>query len=171
MQTWACLPPMALSQDSTSFQPSGLFSKIRACFRWPLAQYASKVSLDTSIPTVASLILATSYSGRARQGSASGNLVHGISGLPRPWIPFGMNSGAWRSGAISTAQVWLTEGTHGARRFPCCFSEILSPAEQAATYKGRPLLATPRTDPYVRLARIRLLPRVFDGEADVWPRV
>ena len=33
---------------------------------------------------------------------------------------------------------------------------------------GRP---PPRTDPYVRLARIRLLPRVFDGEANVWPRV
>src|SRR5271157_1047227 len=31
----------------------------------------------------------------------------------------------------------LTEGTHEAHRFPCCFSEILSPAEQAATYKRR----------------------------------
>jgi len=27
------------------------------------------------------------------------------------------------------------------------------------------LLSAPRTDPYVRIARIRLLPRVFDGEA------
>ena len=30
----------------------------------------------------------------------------------------------------------LTEGTHEAHRFPCCFSEILPPAEQASTYKG-----------------------------------
>jgi hypothetical protein len=40
---------------------------------------------------------------------------------------------------------FLTEGTHEAHRFPCCFSEILSAAEQAATYKGRPLLGAPRT--------------------------
>src|SRR5271154_7457522 len=64
----------------------------------------------------------------------------------------------------------LTEGTHEAHRFPCCFNETLSLAEHAATYKGRPLLGAPRTDPYVRLARIRLLPRVFDGEANAWPR-
>jgi len=36
-----------------------------------------------------------------------------------------------------------------------------------ATYKGRPLLDAPRTDPYGRDSRIRLLPRVCDGEAPV----
>ena len=30
---------------------------------------------------------------------------------------------------------------------------------------------TPRTDPYVRLSRIRLLPRVADGEALIGPRM
>jgi len=46
-------------------------------------------------------------------------------------------------------------------------------SEGRLTHRGRdaPLLSAPRTDPYVRLARIRLLPRVFDGEANVWPRV
>src|SRR3954452_21188937 len=34
------------------------------------------------------------YSGQVWRGSASGNLVRGVSGMPRPWIPFGMNSGA-----------------------------------------------------------------------------
>ena len=37
-------------------------------------------------------------------------LYSGISGLPRPWIPYGMNSGAWRSRAISTAQVLRPKG-------------------------------------------------------------
>jgi hypothetical protein len=50
-------------------------------------------------------------------------------------------------------------------------SEILLPADQAATYKGRPLLHAPRTDPYVRLSRIRLPPWVFDGKALAWPRM
>src|SRR6516162_399621 len=36
-------------------------------------------------------------------------------------------------------------------------------AEQSATYKGRLLPAAPRADPYVRVSRIRLLPRVTDG--------
>src|ERR1700675_4669069 len=40
-----------------------------------------------------------------------------------------------------------TKGTHEAHRFPCCFSEILSPAEQAATYKGRPLHVAPAQIP------------------------
>src|SRR5271169_1963121 len=31
----------------------------------------------------------------------------------------------------------LTEGTHEAHRFPCCFNETLSLAEHAATYKGQ----------------------------------
>src|ERR1700688_3703225 len=44
-------------------------------------------------------------------------------------------------------------------------------AEQAATYKGRPLLGAPRTEPYVRFSRIRLPPWVFDAEALRWPRV
>src|SRR5271154_4447427 len=39
----------------------------------------------------------------------------------------------------------LTEGTHEAHRFPCCFNETLSLAEHAATYKRRPLLGAPRT--------------------------
>jgi len=34
------------------------------------------------------------YSRQAWQGSASDDLVRGVSGMPRPWIPFGMNSGA-----------------------------------------------------------------------------
>src|SRR5271170_3906972 len=59
----------------------------------------------------------------------------------------------------------LTEGTHEAHRFPCCFNETLSLAEHAATYKGRPLLGAPRTEPYVRHSRIRLPPWVFDAEA------
>jgi hypothetical protein len=44
-------------------------------------------------------------------------------------------------------------------------------AEQAATYKGRSLLTAPRTDPYVRNSRIRLLPRVLDEEPLFRPRV
>jgi hypothetical protein len=46
--------------------------------------------------------------------------VHGISGKPRPWIPSSMNSGARKSGAISTAQVlevlhylWRAVDQHG----------------------------------------------------------
>ena len=37
--------------------------------------------------------------------------------------------------------------------------------------QGRGLLRAPRTKPDVRLARIRLPPWVFDGDALVWPRV
>src|SRR6266481_9455528 len=37
--------------------------------------------------------------------------------------------------------------------------------------KGRPLPGAPRTEPYERLSRIRLPPRVFDGEAIAWPGV
>src|SRR5215469_8313827 len=36
---------------------------------------------------------------------------------------------------------------------------------------GTPLPCAPRTDPYVRNSRIRLPPRVFDGEPLVWPGV
>jgi hypothetical protein len=38
-------------------------------------------------------------------------------------------------------------------------SEILLPADQAATYKGRSLLNAPRTDPSEPNSRTRLLPR------------
>src|SRR5271167_2274602 len=65
----------------------------------------------------------------------------------------------------------LTEGTHEAHRFPCCFNETLSLAEHAATYKGHPLLGAPRTEPYGRDSRIRLPPWVFDGETVAWPRM
>src|SRR5271165_1636352 len=44
-------------------------------------------------------------------------------------------------------------------------------ADQAATYKGRPLLSAPRTDPYVRLSRIRLPPWMFDGKPLGRPRM
>src|SRR6476646_10404310 len=37
-------------------------------------------------------------------GSASINLVHGICARTRPRIPSGLNSGAWKSGAKSTAR-------------------------------------------------------------------
>ena len=40
-----------------------------------------------------------------------------------------------------------------------------------ATYKGRSLLSAPRTDPDEPNSSIRLLPRVFDGEALVGPGV
>ena len=40
-----------------------------------------------------------------------------------------------------------------------------------ATYKGRPLLNAPRSDPYGRDSRIRLPPRVFDAEAVRRPRM
>src|SRR4029077_13760381 len=50
-------------------------------------------------------------------------------------------------------------------------SEILPRADQAATYKGCPLLGTPRTEPDVRHSRIRLPPWMFDGAALVGPRV
>ena len=36
---------------------------------------------------------------------------------------------------------------------------------------GTPVASAPRTDPYVQLSRIRLLPRVCDGEALVGPGV
>jgi hypothetical protein len=110
MQTWACLLPMAFSQDSTSFQPSGLLAKILACLRWPLAQLASKVSLDTSIPTIESLTTCYHDRGWTQQSSAADHLVRGISGLPRPWIPSGINSGARRSGAISRVRVLSPKG-------------------------------------------------------------
>src|SRR5580700_49101 len=48
---------------------------------------------------------------------------------------------------------------------------MLLPADQAATYKGRPSPDAPRTDPDERVSRIRLLPRVFDGKADARPGV
>jgi hypothetical protein len=48
-------------------------------------------------------------------------------------------------------------------------SEILLPADHAATYKGCPLLGTPRTDPDEPDSSIRLLPWVFDGEALLGP--
>ena len=37
-------------------------------------------------------------------------------------------------------------------------------AKQSATYKGHPLLSAPRTEPYVRLSRIRLPPWVCNGK-------
>ena len=36
---------------------------------------------------------------------------------------------------------------------------------------GTPIFERPRADPYSRNSRIRLLPRVFDGEAVLWPWV
>ena len=46
---------------------------------------------------------------------------------------------------------------------------MLLPADQAATYKGCPLLDTPRTDPDEPNSSIRPLPWVFDGEALLGP--
>src|SRR5277367_4611420 len=46
---------------------------------------------------------------------------------------------------------------------------MLLPVDQAATYKGCPLLGTPRTDPDEPNSGTRLLPRVSDGEAHTWP--
>ena len=103
-------------------------------------------------------------------GSASINLVHRICARTRPRIPSSLSSGAWKSGAGSTARAWSPKGR---RRLTAILAirQISSIAGHLATYKERPLLSAPRTDPYVRLARIRLLPRVFDGEANVRPRV
>src|SRR5689334_21175675 len=49
-------------------------------------------------------------SSRIQQGSASNHLVHGISCSVRPWIPSSLNSGAWKSGAVSTAQALRPKG-------------------------------------------------------------
>src|SRR5271166_2346977 len=57
------------------------------------------------------------------------------------------------------------------RARPCAGHPRLAGATEKAIAVGRPLLDAPRTDPYVRLSRIRLPPRVLDGEALGWPRV
>ena len=43
-------------------------------------------------------------------GSASINLVHRICVRTRPRIPSSLNSGAWKSGARSTARAWSPKG-------------------------------------------------------------
>jgi Family of unknown function (DUF5681) len=43
-------------------------------------------------------------------GSASINLVHRICARTRPRIPSSLNSGAWKSGAESTARAWSPKG-------------------------------------------------------------
>jgi hypothetical protein len=155
---------MAFSQDSTSFQPSGLFSKILACFRWPLAQFVSKVCLDTSIPTIESLTSCYHDRRWTQQGSAQGSLVRGISGLPRFWMPFGMNSGARSSGAISTAQGLRPKGRMRLTAFLAASAGYCCPPNKLQRTYGRSLLTAPRTDPSEQDSRTWLLPRVFDGE-------
>jgi len=69
----------------------------------------------------------------------------------------------YRSGLVA-------KGTPQAHRFPRHPAEM-SFCRTLATYKERPLLSAPRTDPYVQLARIRLPPSMFDGEPIFWPRM
>ena len=110
---------MALNQPASTSSHRGCSRRSCSVFA-DLAQFASKLSLDTSIPTIGHSLLAT-ISGVNRQGSASGYLVHGISGRPRPgYRP------AWTasSGSRALSIPRLTKGTHEAHRFPCCSSEI-----------------------------------------------
>ena len=138
------------------------------CRRIAMAQWLRVPQLrwDTVLPREVPRPL--SMYGLPPQGSASGRLVHGISRKPRPWIP----SDAMQRSSEKRGQIYragsLTEGTHEAHRFPCC-STICCPRRIRRTYKGRPSLSAPRTDPCKRNSRTRLLPWVFDGQPHTWP--
>ena len=134
---------MALSQDSTSFQPSELFAKILPCFRWPLAQLASKVSLDTSIPTMTSFILCYHYNVRIRQGSASGHLSSGISehAASLDTVRHEQRSSEKRGHIYPTGS--LTKGGHEAHRFPCCSARYWCPPSKPQRTRGAPRGAAP----------------------------
>jgi hypothetical protein len=70
---------------------------------------------------------------------------------------------------------------HSSSQLPLNLFELRLHAVASFSYKGksrsqlgiagRPLLDAPRTDPYVRISRIRLPPWVFDGEAVAGPGV
>jgi hypothetical protein len=76
--------------------------------------------------------------GWTQQGSASDHLVRGISGLPRPWIPYGMNSGARRSRAISTAQVLRPKGRMRLTAFLAARQDIVT-RRTSCNVQGTPI--------------------------------
>src|SRR5215472_13633312 len=89
------------------------------------------------------------------KSSASNNLVRRIYAHARPKIPSNLNSGAWKTGPNLPHGLIRQRDARGSP-----FSSLLSNvciAKQSATYKGRSLLSAPRTKPYGRLSRIRLV--------------
>src|SRR5262245_60814060 len=103
------------------------------------------------------------------KSSASNNLVRRIYAHARPKIPSDLNSGAWKTGPNLPHGLIGQRDTRGSP-----FSSLLSNmciAKQSATYKGRPFLSAPRTEPYGPNSGIRLPPRVFDGETPLRPGV
>src|SRR5262249_53419957 len=91
------------------------------------------------------------------KSSASNNLVRRIYAHARPKIPSNLNSGAWKTGPNLPHRLIRQRDARGSP-----FSSLLSNvciAKQSATYKGHELPRAPRTDPYLRLSRIRLPPR------------
>src|SRR6516165_10751736 len=98
------------------------------------------------------------------KSSASNNLVHRIYAHARPKIPSNLHSGAWKTGPNLPHGLIRQRDARGSP-FSSQLSKMCLFAKQSATYKGRGLLPAPRTDPYLQLSRIRLLPQVVDGEA------
>src|SRR6516165_1053133 len=129
----------------------------------------SSVFLQTSIPNIPSITVLSLHLISSTR-AASSNLVHRIYAHARPRIPSSLNSGAWKNGAQSTAQAHSPKGR---KRLTVLLAahQICLFAKQSATYKGRELPRAPRTEPYVRLSRIRLPPRVCDGKAFARPRM
>ena len=61
-------------------------------------------------------------------------LYAGSASMPRPWIPFGLNSEAWEKRGHIYRTGSLTQGTNEAHRFPCCSARYrCSPSEPQRT--------------------------------------
>ena len=77
-------------------------------------------------------------------------LYAGSASMPRPWIPFGLNSEAWEKRGHIYRTGSLTQGTNEAHRFPCCSARYrCSPSEPQRTRDGHcwPPPAQIRTSP------------------------
>ena len=121
----------------------------------------SIVFLETSIPNTPSI---TVLSFHFSKSSASNNLVHRIYAHARPKIPFSLDSGAWKTGPNLPHGLTCQRDDRGSP-----FSSLLSKVvirQAICNVQGTCVSShAPRTDPYVRLSRIRLPPQVSDGRA------
>src|ERR1700750_368322 len=119
-------------------------------------------NVDTQYPVDHCPILSLSLFSKS---SASNNLVRRIYAHARPKIPFSLDSGAWKTGPNLPHGLTCQRDDRGSP-FSSLLSQNVVIRQAICNVQGTCVSShAPRTDPYVRLSRIRLPPQVSDGRA------
>ena len=154
-----------MSQARRWRHPSVEFAKLLArTLLQPADMLTSIVFLETSIPNTPSITVLSFHFISSARAPLRTTLYAGSTLTRVPSRPSSLDSGAWKTGPELPHGLIRQRDDRGSP-FSSLLSKMCLFAENSATYKGRSLPSAPRTEPYVRLSRIRLPPRVCDGKA------